>query len=425
MATSTRSTTTRARTGTSRGSSTRAQPTKKLPATKARQQQEEPGLLTVMWMGLAHLVGGAARLFGKETLAKEERRDGVPFFFVVLAIGIAAVEWFAPSSDVAIAIDAYTVGGLFGRVAFALPVILMFLAITSAVTAGLGACIIGGFYWKKATAAAAWAAMISGALVAVLGETMTLMWKSRLYPWLAANAPGFLDSANYVLRDVISANIGNLNWNVNPNEFFMNRMWIGCFAAIIAIVAYIAVTYLTYREAFNLDRMLHRGAYAVEGEEKIAESAMTRKKFSFKQLIGITPEFTPADKAISMSLFLYRIAWFVVVAVITLWNLPMLTPASWHWPDRWWMTFWRVTGIWLPFIIAIVMVVWFTWGGTKDIRELFVRLRTAQRNAFDDGTVAGHANLDEIVPPKPADGVELPKPAAAAAATTTTTSALT
>src|SRR5688572_4474928 len=143
--------------------------------------------------------------------------------------------------------------------------ILMFLAITTAVTAGLGACIIGGFYWKKGTTAAAWAAMIGGAVVAVVGETMTQTWKSSLYPWLAASAPGFIDSANYVLRDVISATIPNLNWSVNPNEFFMNRMWIGFFAAVVAIVSYVAVTYLTYRQPFNLDRMLHRGPYAVHG----------------------------------------------------------------------------------------------------------------------------------------------------------------
>jgi SSS family solute:Na+ symporter len=147
--------------------------------------------------------------------------------------------------------------------------------------------------------------------------------------------------------------------------------------------------------------MRHRGPYAVVGEQHVAESAMQKKRFSFKRLIGITPEFTAGDKAISMSLFLYRIAWFVVVAVITIWNMPKLVPSAWHWPEQWWINFWRVTGIWLPFVIAIVMVVWFTWGGLKDIRELFARLRTAQRNALDDGTVAGHANLDEVAPPKP------------------------
>jgi solute:Na+ symporter, SSS family len=42
-----------------------------------------------------------------------------------------------------------------------------------------------------------------------------------------------------------------------------------------------------------------------------------------------------------------------------------------------------------------VMVVWFTWGGVRDIKQLFERLRTTQKNALDDGTVVGHKNLDE------------------------------
>ena len=80
-------------------------------------------------MGLAHVVGGAARLFGKETLAKDERRDGVPFLLIVLAVAGAIVEWFTPTQDVAIALDNYTFGGLFGRVAFALPVIMLIFAV--------------------------------------------------------------------------------------------------------------------------------------------------------------------------------------------------------------------------------------------------------------------------------------------------------
>ena len=91
--------------------------------------EEEPGLLSTAWLGLAHIVGGAARLFGKETLAKDERRDGVPFLLIVLSIAGAIVEWFMPTNDVAISLDAYTFGGLFGRVAFALPVIMLVLAV--------------------------------------------------------------------------------------------------------------------------------------------------------------------------------------------------------------------------------------------------------------------------------------------------------
>ncbi len=86
-------------------------------------------MLTRTWLGLAHVLGGAARVLGKETLAQQERRDGVPFFIFLLAAAGAVVEWFNPTAPVAIILDAYTFGGLFGRVAFALPVIMLLLAV--------------------------------------------------------------------------------------------------------------------------------------------------------------------------------------------------------------------------------------------------------------------------------------------------------
>nr|MDQ2699482.1 DNA translocase FtsK 4TM domain-containing protein [Actinomycetota bacterium] len=121
MATSTRSPS-RSRAASTR---TRATPTKKLPR---KHQPEEQGPIAKAWMGLAHAAGAAFRLLGKETLAKEERRDGVPFLIIVLAVIGAIVEWFNPNDPVAIALDAYTFGGLLGRVAFALPVIMLVFA---------------------------------------------------------------------------------------------------------------------------------------------------------------------------------------------------------------------------------------------------------------------------------------------------------
>jgi S-DNA-T family DNA segregation ATPase FtsK/SpoIIIE len=133
MATSTRSSNTRARTGAraSNGrNATKATPTKRYPKGRPpAASEQQPSLLSGAWLGLAHVVGGAARVFGKETLAKEERRDGSPMLLVVLAVVGAVVEWFNPTSDIAQALDAYTFGGLLGRVAYGLPVIMLIFAV--------------------------------------------------------------------------------------------------------------------------------------------------------------------------------------------------------------------------------------------------------------------------------------------------------
>lgn len=110
----------------STGSRTAAQKTVKYPVVA---ENEGPGVLTRAWLGLAHVVGGAARAFGPEKLEKDERRDGLPFLFFLLAVAGAVVEWFLASNAVAGVISAWTFGGLFGRVSYALPVILLLLAL--------------------------------------------------------------------------------------------------------------------------------------------------------------------------------------------------------------------------------------------------------------------------------------------------------
>jgi S-DNA-T family DNA segregation ATPase FtsK/SpoIIIE len=79
-------------------------------------------------MGLAHLTGGMFRVLGRETLARDERRDGVPFLIVVMAAVGAVVEWFFTSDPIAVALNAFTFGGLVGRLSFALPVIMLVFA---------------------------------------------------------------------------------------------------------------------------------------------------------------------------------------------------------------------------------------------------------------------------------------------------------
>ncbi|MGO2658895.1 FtsK/SpoIIIE family DNA translocase [Mycetocola reblochoni] len=116
------------KTGSARGGS--PSPAKKAAATKtvAYPVEERTNPLVSGWMALAHATGAGARAFGSEKISKEDRRDGLPFLLIVLAIAGVVVEWFGVNNSVAGALHAFTFGGLFGVVAYALPVILIVLA---------------------------------------------------------------------------------------------------------------------------------------------------------------------------------------------------------------------------------------------------------------------------------------------------------
>jgi len=107
----------------------------KTQGSRAKQEAKAPvspddeSVLARLWLGAAHAAGGAARALGPETVSKEERRDGLPFALTLIAVLGAIVVWFFPGEPVAQAFNAYTFGGLFGRVAYALPVIMAFFAL--------------------------------------------------------------------------------------------------------------------------------------------------------------------------------------------------------------------------------------------------------------------------------------------------------
>ena len=233
--------------------------------------------------------------------------------------------------------------------------IQMWWTLTQTIFAGgAGSAIIGGLYWKKGTAAGAWSAFIVGSTLSVGG---------------------------IVLQQI---------YTYHGMVFPYNGVKIAFFACLIAVTVYIVVSLLTCREDFNLDRMLHRGAYASITPLVGDTPVKIKSKAGWGRLIGLDENFSRSDKWITGTLSAWSIFWFVVFVVGSIWNLAA------PWSEESWVTYYHVTGFGLPIFFAVVTGVWFTWGGIKDMRALFRKLRSERVNHLDDGTVVNHQNLDEL-----------------------------
>ena len=86
-------------------------------------------ILVAIYLGLAHVVGAGARALSPDKIAKEDRRDGLPFFLFILGLAGAFFTWFLAKDATAMGLNVVTFGLLFGRVSYALPVVLVIFAI--------------------------------------------------------------------------------------------------------------------------------------------------------------------------------------------------------------------------------------------------------------------------------------------------------
>jgi SSS family solute:Na+ symporter len=260
-------------------------------------------------------------------------------------------------SIVFIAVFSYFFGLLFPSPRY----ILMFFALTGAIfLGGSGAVIIGGFYWRKGTTPGAYAGMITGSIIAIIGILLDNkeFWRQVV--------PKFLQ---LIHLPQVAANL--------PSECPVNGQWIYLFSMIAAIAVYVVVSLLTCREDFNLDRVLHRGKWAVKEYDFVAApTAVAREKRSWLEaMLGIDQHFSRWDRFQTYVIFGWTMFWFVVFVLFSAWNLVH------KWPTAWWATYWHIVGIWFPLAVGVITTVWFTIGGLHDLRILFRRLDEAQKPA--------------------------------------------
>lgn len=254
--------------------------------------------------------------------------------------------------------------------------ILMFFAITGAIfLGGAGCAILGGLYWKKGTTAAAWSGMITGSVLAVGGLIIQQVWVS-----LNRGLLSMLDGVG-AFKEVQAYLI------LHAEKCPVNGQVIFFIAMVSSLVVYVSVSLLTCKEDFDLDRMLHRGKYAIEGISPETSS----RRWKWSSLLGFDREFTLGDKFISASMFAWSMFWFLVFAVMSIWYV--VSP----WPLHVWSTYWHFYAIIIPIFVGVVTTIWFTWGGTRDLIRFFRALPNVKRNTLDDGSVEDHHNIGEPV----------------------------
>ena len=253
--------------------------------------------------------------------------------------------------------------------------------------AGCPAVMVLGLYWKKGTTKAAWATLLTGILLSVAYILIQRNWANYVYPFLTDH--NMVESVGSALS-AFSSPFGDwIKWEMDPVKFPINAFEFLFFANIFTILFYIVVSLITCKEDFNMDRMLHRGKYSEAGVPKPAKQSW-RPGAILKSLIGITPQHTLGDKAISYGVFTYNFIFtfcFCFLGVL-IWN--KISP----WPIEYWGRYFFITQLLVPLIIAIFSTFWFGIGGAVGLFKLFrdMEART-NTNVLDDGRVSGHVSL--------------------------------
>ena len=261
----------------------------------------------------------------------------------------------------------------------------MYLSISTAIWLGAaGPIMVGGLYTKFGNSVGAWCAMIFGSGTSVFGFFAQRLWASDLYPFLARN--GLAEPVGNFLTLVSKPFNPYIVWEMNPVKFPINSYELYFLAMLFGCLGYVGGSLLTYKEAYNLDRLFHKGIYG-DGHD-VAPSPWTWKNL-YSKLIGITPEYTRTDRVIawvvfSTSIILSFLILFVGVAV---WNV--FDP----WPNSWWsMKFFLVNYPWCIFI-GTISTLWFIPFGIRDLRQMFRDLAVRRENDLDDGRVEGNVSL--------------------------------
>lgn len=263
---------------------------------------------------------------------------------------------------------------------------------------GAGPMILLGLYTRFGNTAGAWASMICGSGTSLMGLYLQRCWQTSVIPFLERS--GWAESVRTFLAEVSSPFNPWIDWSTKDMNAFAEKFPVNSFevlglALIVSLVTYIAVS-LIARHVFrvpdcDLDRILHRGAYAPAGQANPSATAETKSRRTWytpvvnivRRIVGITPEYTVGDKVLAWSVFVNTIVLEMGILFFGSWLWHGIRPQS----ARWWGGYFWFRYILLAGIIGVATTVWFLWGGIRDMRRLFRDLSTRVDHPEDNGRV--------------------------------------
>jgi SSS family solute:Na+ symporter len=126
-----------------------------------------------------------------------------------------------------------------------------------------------------------------------------------------------------------------------------------------------------------MDKMLHRGAYAVAEDKHDVQAEPVR---GWRAILGFTREFSRSDKWV----YSFAVIWMLLqVGVFIAGTVYGLVADI---PDTAWVLYWKIH-LWTFFILSVITGIWFLIGGFRDLIDMFRRLAAANVDESDDGVV--------------------------------------
>ena len=252
---------------------------------------------------------------------------------------------------------------------------------------GCGPVMVFGLYWKKGTTAAAWASQLSGMIISIIYIIVQRNWANVYYPLIAkAHLVDFCDK----LLTILSKPFGSfIVWRMDAVRCPVNSFEFNFFLMVFTLLLYVVVSLLTCKKPFNMDRMLHRGAYNLDGKKDLKVDWTPRG--ICRALLGITPQYTRGDRILAYSIFFHSFIYTFIFAFlgVIIWNTFS------RWSINYWSWYFAITMLIVPGVIAIFTTIWFGIGGTRDLIRMFHDLEGRIANPLDDGRVEGEMSLYE------------------------------